>query len=138
MNGLPDDFLVTVALADGTALSLAGEAYLQIGDAKASEQAFQAALKAATEAFRAAEEAVKTARLQPFALDKAVTAARDRVESLTREQTRREARAQALDEALARLAHVQAHGDSDHAFGWSYLNEAQLWKSHRCTQVAAE
>jgi hypothetical protein len=43
-----------------------------------------------------------------------------------------------LDEALARLAHVQAHGDSDHAFGWSYLNEAQLWKSHRCTQVAAE
>ncbi|WP_397536312.1 XrtA/PEP-CTERM system TPR-repeat protein PrsT, partial [Roseateles sp.] len=34
-------------LADGTALSLAGEAYLQIGDAKASEQAFQAALKAA-------------------------------------------------------------------------------------------
>ncbi|HUH10538.1 MAG TPA: chromosome segregation protein SMC, partial [Brevundimonas sp.] len=35
--------------------------------------------------------------------DKAVTAARDRVESLMRDQTRREARAQALDETVARL-----------------------------------
>ena len=33
--------------ADGTTLSLAGEAYLQLGDAARSEQAFQAALKAA-------------------------------------------------------------------------------------------
>jgi putative PEP-CTERM system TPR-repeat lipoprotein len=39
--------VLDAGLADGTALSLAGEAYLQIGDAKASEQAFQAALKAA-------------------------------------------------------------------------------------------
>jgi len=62
----------------------------------------QAALKTATEAFRASEEAVKTARLQPFAADKAVTAARDRVETLGRDQARREARAQALDETLIR------------------------------------
>lgn len=43
-----------------------------------------------------------------------------------------------LDEALARLAHLQAEGDSDHAFGWTYLDQAQQWKSHRCAPVAAE
>lgn len=43
-----------------------------------------------------------------------------------------------LDEALARLAHLEAHGDTDHAFGWKYLEQAQLWKAHRCTQMAAE
>lgn len=64
----------------------------------------QAAQKAVTDAFRAAEEAVKTARLAPFAADKAVTAARDRVENLAREQARREARAQALDDTVTRLA----------------------------------
>lgn len=64
----------------------------------------QATQKSATEAFRAAEEAVKTARLKPFAADKAVTAARDRVETLARDQARREARAQALDDTVSRLA----------------------------------
>jgi hypothetical protein len=43
-----------------------------------------------------------------------------------------------LDEALARLAQKQENGDSDHAFGWSYLTEAQSWKTHGCTKVAAE
>ena len=43
-----------------------------------------------------------------------------------------------LDEALARLAHLQEHGDTDHAFGWTYLNDSQLWKTHACAQVAAE
>ena len=60
--------------------------------------------KSATDAFRAAEEAVKTARLKPFAADKAATAARDRVETLARDQARREARAQALDDTVTRLA----------------------------------
>ncbi|MEN5361743.1 chromosome segregation protein SMC [Brevundimonas intermedia] len=69
----------------------------------ALEQA-QAAQKTATDAFRAAEETVKTARLAPFAADKAVTAARDRVETLARDQARREARAQALDDTVTRLA----------------------------------
>ena len=68
----------------------------------ALEQA-QARQKAAAEAFCAAEEAVKTARLRPFAADKTLTAARDRVEALSRDQARREARAQALDETVARL-----------------------------------
>ena len=43
-----------------------------------------------------------------------------------------------LDEALERLKHLEAQGDSDHAFGWTYLKEAQLWRTRGCTQVAAE
>ena len=43
-----------------------------------------------------------------------------------------------LDEALARLAHLEEHGDSDHAFGWSYLKDASKWKDNRCAPVAAE
>ncbi|MEM1076752.1 MAG: DUF3291 domain-containing protein, partial [Pseudomonadota bacterium] len=43
-----------------------------------------------------------------------------------------------LDEALARLEHLKANGDSDHAFGWSHLNEASKWKTNRCAPVAAE
>ncbi len=52
-NGEPNKTLDTLkpvldtGKADGTTLSLAGEAYLQMGDALRSEQAFQAALKAA-------------------------------------------------------------------------------------------
>ena len=43
-----------------------------------------------------------------------------------------------LTEALAKLAHKDANGDSDQAFGWSYLKDAKAWKTHGCTQVAAE
>ena len=43
-----------------------------------------------------------------------------------------------LDEALARLAHLRAHGDSDHAFGWAYAKEARLWRERACNAVAAE
>jgi Domain of unknown function (DUF3291) len=43
-----------------------------------------------------------------------------------------------LGEALARLALREANGDSDEAFGWAYLKEAQAWKIHGCAQVAAE
>ena len=89
-----------VRLAQRTRLA---ELEAEIDTGKPALETAQAAQKAATEAFRAAEEAVKTARLKPFAADKAVTAGRDRVESLMRDQTRREARAQALDETVARL-----------------------------------
>ena len=41
-------------------------------------------------------------------------------------------------EALERLDYLNAHGDSDHAFGWTYLKEAQMWKTHGCAPVAAE
>ena len=43
-----------------------------------------------------------------------------------------------LDEALERLALLQANGDTEAAFGWKYLKEAQAWKTHQCTHVAAE
>lgn len=89
-----------VRLAQRTRLA---ELEAEIDTGKPALETAQTAQKAATEAFRAAEETVKAARLKPFAADKAVTAARDRVESLMRDQTRREARAQALDETVARL-----------------------------------
>ena len=43
-----------------------------------------------------------------------------------------------LDEALARLDHIAVNGDTDHAFGWSYLKEAEAWKTKGCGPVAAE
>lgn len=43
-----------------------------------------------------------------------------------------------LDEALERLEHLKENGDSDHAFGWSYLKDAKMWKDNRCGPVAAE
>ncbi len=89
-----------VRLAQRTRLS---ELEAEIDDGKPALEQAQSALKATTEAFRAAEEAVKTTRLAPFAADKAVTTARERVESLARDEARREARAQALDETAARL-----------------------------------
>ena len=43
-----------------------------------------------------------------------------------------------LEEALERLEHLKTHGDSDHAFGWSYLAQAKLWRSRGCVVEAAE
>jgi hypothetical protein len=43
-----------------------------------------------------------------------------------------------LDEALAKLDHLKAHGDTEQAFGWSYLEQATAWRTHGCKQVAAE
>ncbi|MDB5657817.1 MAG: hypothetical protein JWS10_432 [Cypionkella sp.] len=43
-----------------------------------------------------------------------------------------------FDEGMARWQHRVANGESDHAFGWSYLKEAQRWKTHQCNQLAAE
>ena len=41
-----------------------------------------------------------------------------------------------MDEALERLKHLEAHGDSDQAFGWKHLPDATLWKEQR--KMAAE
>jgi Domain of unknown function (DUF3291) len=41
-------------------------------------------------------------------------------------------------EGMQRWKHLQEHGDSDTAFGWKYLKEAHLWKTHGCPQQAAE
>ncbi|MFV2002201.1 MAG: DUF3291 domain-containing protein [Paracoccaceae bacterium] len=43
-----------------------------------------------------------------------------------------------LNEALGRLEHLRAHGDSAQAFGWSYLRDARLWRAKNCAGVAAE
>ncbi len=37
-----------------------------------------------------------------------------------------------LEEAKARLKHLQDHGPSDHAFGWAELRSAKLWEKSRC------
>jgi hypothetical protein len=42
-----------------------------------------------------------------------------------------------LEEGLARLDLLQAQGDSDEAFGWSWLKEAKLYRERAC-RVAAE
>ena len=43
-----------------------------------------------------------------------------------------------LDEGLARLDHLRRHGDSDHAFGWAHVKQAELWRTHACAPLAAE
>lgn len=43
-----------------------------------------------------------------------------------------------LDEALERLAYKERHGDSDYAFGWSYLQEAQLHITKACAPHGTE
>lgn len=42
-----------------------------------------------------------------------------------------------LEEALARLEHLKANGDSDFAFGWDALEGAADWKSNQCEVVMA-
>ncbi|MDP3379478.1 MAG: AAA family ATPase [Brevundimonas sp.] len=79
------------------------EVETEIDQGRPALDSAQTELKSLTDRLRAADEAVKAARLVPFTLDKAVAAARDRVEALARDTARREARAQSLDEALARL-----------------------------------
>ncbi|MGE0501928.1 MAG: DUF3291 domain-containing protein [Rhizobiaceae bacterium] len=37
-----------------------------------------------------------------------------------------------LEEAMARLDHLRAHGDTDVAFGWSHLPHVKLWQQARC------
>ncbi len=37
-----------------------------------------------------------------------------------------------LEEALERLDHLRAHGDTDYAFGWKHLAAARQYKTHAC------
>ncbi|MFN4297532.1 MAG: AAA family ATPase [Brevundimonas sp.] len=82
---------------------------------KPALDAAQTAQKTAADAFRAAEETLKTARRGPFDAEKTVAAARDRHEALNREQARREARAQALDDTLVRLEAEMAEAEAAQA-----------------------
>jgi hypothetical protein len=38
-----------------------------------------------------------------------------------------------LDEAKARLEHLEAHGNSDFAFDWAHLEHIKLWMEQRCS-----
>ncbi len=62
-----------------------------------------AAHREATTALRAAEEALRTARRAPEGAERAVGLARDEVDRHAREIARRDARAQSLDETIARF-----------------------------------
>jgi Domain of unknown function (DUF3291) len=42
-----------------------------------------------------------------------------------------------LQEALDRLDHLRAHGDTDTAFGWAYLPEATRWRATSGTSATA-
>ncbi len=42
-----------------------------------------------------------------------------------------------LEEGLARLDLLQRNGDSDDAFGWKWLKEAKMHKTHSCRPSAA-
>ncbi len=68
----------------------------------AAEEA-AATLKAAQQRFRAAEETLRDRRRAPQEAERALATARDTVERLTNEATRRDARAQSLDETIARF-----------------------------------
>ena len=37
-----------------------------------------------------------------------------------------------LEQALEKLEHRKAHGDSDEAFGWDWLKAAKMHKTHGC------
>lgn len=43
-----------------------------------------------------------------------------------------------LGYALARLALLRAHGESEDAFGRAHAKEARLWRRRACSTVAAE
>ena len=43
-----------------------------------------------------------------------------------------------LEEGLARLDRLKVEGDSDHAFGWSYVEDALNRQSRSCAPEAAE
>lgn len=36
-------------------------------------------------------------------------------------------------EAMARFRHLDTNGDSEHAFGWAWLEQANLWRSKNCS-----
>jgi hypothetical protein len=43
-----------------------------------------------------------------------------------------------LAEGLERLAHLKAHGASDHAFDWAFAKDARLWRAKSGPATAAE
>jgi chromosome segregation protein len=89
-----------VRLAQRTRL---GELEEEIDAAKPAVEAALAALKVAADALRLSEDTAREARKRPPEVERLVATARDQVERLSRDQARKEARAQSLDETVARL-----------------------------------
>ena len=76
----------------------------------------QAALATAAEAVKAADQALREARIKPAEAERAVASARNAHDALSRAQAQREARAQALDEQLVRLeAELSAAREAEEA-----------------------
>jgi len=38
-----------------------------------------------------------------------------------------------VQEAMDRLEHLEAHGNSDYAYDWQHLEHIKLWMSQRCS-----
>ncbi len=75
-------------------------------------EATVAALKAAQTRFKAAEEVLRDARRAPQDAERALQAARTSVEQLAHEAARRDARAQSLDETIARFEAERAEAET--------------------------
>lgn len=41
-----------------------------------------------------------------------------------------------VHDAMVRFRHLETHGDSDFAFGWSHLTAAELWRTKQCGELA--
>jgi chromosome segregation protein len=103
-----DGFVARADAPKPAAVRLAQRARLseiedEIDRLRPAADAASAAQKAAVEALRRADDALKALRDGPRNAERAVAGARDTVERLAREQAQREARAQALDETVGRL-----------------------------------
>jgi chromosome segregation protein len=103
-----DGFTVRAEAPKPAALRLAQRARLAEIEAEiaaAEPDAAKAAAdhRAAAEAVRAAEAVLRTARAAPAPLDRALAAARQTVETLAREDARRDAQRQALQDTIARF-----------------------------------
>ena len=107
------------------------------GDIAARAPAAEAATKAhreATTALQAAEEALRVARRAPETAERAVGKAREAVEGHAREQVRRDARAQSLDETVARFETELTEAEAAAASARAQADEAEA--SHAALKAA--
>ncbi|ATQ41727.1 chromosome segregation protein SMC [Caulobacter mirabilis] len=88
------------------------EAEAEIEGLTPEADAATTALKDAQVRFRAAEEALKDRRRAPQEAERALQSAREAVERLAHEAARREARAQSLDETIARFEAERAEAET--------------------------
>jgi len=107
-----------VRLEQRTRLSEVGAEVAKLSPS-AEEASF--AHQAASQRVRTSDDALRNARRAPPEAERALATARDRVEQLARDAVRRDARAQALNETLARL-----QAEYDEAMAFSAQAQADL------------